>query len=169
MFGLIRHWSAKDHKAPSRVRIRIPLLFIAGGPKRYVRAGHLVVATEVALDEVALLECVLDWIAMIATRHLDYLVEADMAGLASLLLMDPVDSCDELAIAAPLTVLLAFYSPIAVLSLICGFGLRLALVLVEDCMDGLLTRGVTCREIEQLPRHSWFAAPELVDVLGLFP
>jgi hypothetical protein len=30
-------------------------------------------------------------------------------------------------------------------------------------MDNLLARGVTCCEVEQLPRRSWFAAPELVD------
>ena len=77
--------------------------------------------------------------------------------------MDPIDGHDELAVAVPPTILLAFYSPIAVLSFICGFGLRLALVLAEDCMDDLLAGGLTCHEVEQLPRHSWFAAPELVD------
>ena len=123
--GLIRHWSTEDHEAPSRVRIHIPLLFVVNGSGRHAHAGHLVVATEVALDEVALLECVLDWIAVIATRHLDYLVEANMAGLASLLLMDPIDNCDELAVAAPPTFLLAFYSLIAVFSLICGLPLCL--------------------------------------------
>ena len=30
-------------------------------------------------------------------------------------------------------------------------------------MDGLLAGGVTCHEVEQLPRCLWFAAPELVD------
>ena len=100
---------------------------------------------------------------MIATWHLDYLVKADMAELASLLLMDPIDGYDELAVMVPPTVLLAFYSPIMVLSLIYGFGLRLALVLAEDCMDGLHNKGETCREVEQLPRPSWFVAPELVD------
>ena len=77
--------------------------------------------------------------------------------------MDPIDGHDELAVAVPPTILLAFYSLIAVLSLICGFGLRLALMLAEDCTDVLLVGGVTCCEVEQLLRHSWFAAPELVD------
>ena len=58
-----------------------PLLFIAGGPRRRVHAGHLVVAAEVALNEVALLEGVLDWITMIVAQHLDYLVETDMVEL----------------------------------------------------------------------------------------
>jgi hypothetical protein len=71
---------------------------------------------------------------MIVTRHLDYLVEADMAKLACFLLVDPINNYDDLAIVVPPTILLAFYLPIAVLSLICGFSLRLALVLVEDCM-----------------------------------
>jgi hypothetical protein len=69
---------------------------------------------------------------VVATWHLDNLVKADMAELAGFLLVDPINGCDELAIAAPSTVLLSFYLPIAVLSLICGFGLRLTLVLVED-------------------------------------
>ena len=163
MFGLIRHWSAKDHKAPSWVGICIPLLFIAGGPGCGICAGHLIVATEVALDEVTLLEGVLNWIAMVMAWHLDYLVKADMVELASFLLMDLVDGCHKLAVAMPPTVLLVLYSPIVDLSLICGFGLCLALVLVEDCTDGLLARGVTCCEVKQLPRHSWFAAPELMD------
>jgi hypothetical protein len=30
-------------------------------------------------------------------------------------------------------------------------------------MDGLLAEGVACREVEQLPCHSPFAASELVD------
>ena len=100
---------------------------------------------------------------MIVTRHLDYLVKADMAELASLLLIDPIDGCDELAVVVPPTILLAFYSPIAVLSLICGFGLHLALVLAEDCTDNLLAGGVTCHEVEQLPRRLRFAVPELMD------
>jgi hypothetical protein len=100
---------------------------------------------------------------MVATWHLDYLVETDMAELASFLLVDPVDDYDELAVVASPTILLAFYSLIVVLSPICGFGLRLTLVFVEDCMDGLLARGVTCCEVEQLPCHSWFAAPKLMD------
>ena len=60
MFGLICHLSTEDHKAPSWVGICIPLLFIAGGPGCGICAGHLIVATEVALDEVTLLEGVLD-------------------------------------------------------------------------------------------------------------
>jgi hypothetical protein len=50
--------------------------------------------------------------------------------LASLLLMDPVDCHDELAVVVPLAVLLALYSLIVVFSLVRGFGLSLALVLV---------------------------------------
>jgi hypothetical protein len=59
---------------------------------------------------------VLDRIAVIATHHLDYLVEADMAELASFLLVDPIDGCEELVVAAPPTVLLVVYSLIVVLS-----------------------------------------------------
>ena len=66
-FGLIHHRSIEDHKAPSYVRIRIPLLFVAGGPRQRVRASCFVVTTEVALDEVALFKGVLDWIAVVAT------------------------------------------------------------------------------------------------------
>jgi hypothetical protein len=69
---------------------------------------------------------------VVVTWHLDNLVKADMAELAGFLLVDPVNGCDKLAITAPPTVLLAFYLPIAVLSLICGFGLRLTLMLAED-------------------------------------
>ena len=66
MFGLVHHRSTEDHKAPSWVGIRITLLFIAGGPRWHVHAGHLVVTAEVALDEVTLLEGVLEWIVIIA-------------------------------------------------------------------------------------------------------
>jgi hypothetical protein len=66
-FGLIRYQSAKDHEAPFRVEIHIPLLFITSEPGWCICAGCLVVATEVVLDEVTLLEGVLDWIAMVAT------------------------------------------------------------------------------------------------------
>ena len=65
--SLVHHRSAEDHEAPSWVRIRIPLLFIVSGSGRCTHASHLVVTTEVALDEVSLFECVLDWIAMIVT------------------------------------------------------------------------------------------------------
>jgi hypothetical protein len=61
--------------------------------------------------------------------------------LASLLLMDHVDRRDELAVVAPLAVLLALCLSIVVFSLFRGFGLSLALVLVEDCTDGLLAGG----------------------------
>jgi hypothetical protein len=57
----------------------------AGRPGWCVRAGHLVVTAKVELDEVAFLEGVLDWIAMVTTPHLDYLIETDMVELASLL------------------------------------------------------------------------------------
>ena len=60
MFGLICHRSTEDHEAPFWVKIRIPFLLIADELGRHVCAGCLIVATEVALDEVALLEGVLD-------------------------------------------------------------------------------------------------------------
>ena len=100
---------------------------------------------------------------MVAAWHLDYLVEADMVELASLLLMDPIDHRDELTVAAPLAILLALYSSIVVFSLIHEFGLSLALVFAEDCMDGLLAGGMACRAVKQLPCHSWFAAFELMN------
>ena len=100
---------------------------------------------------------------MVAAWHLHYLVETDVVELASLLLMDPVDRRDELAVAAPLAVLLALHPSIAVFSLIHGFGLSLTLLFVEDCMDGLLAGGVACREVEKLPRLLWFAVSELAD------
>ena len=52
---------------------------------------------------------------------------------------------------------------IVVFRLACGFSLSLTLVFVEDCTDDLLTRGVACHEVKQLPRHPWFAASELVN------
>ena len=118
MFGLICHLSTEDHKAPSRVRICIPLLFIASGLGRHVRADHLIVAAEVALDEVAHLKGVLDWIAMVAARHLDYLVETNMVELASLLFVDPIDCRNQLTIVVPPAILLALHSSIVVLGLI---------------------------------------------------
>jgi len=115
------------------------------------------------LDEVALIEGVLDWIAMIIAQHLDYLVEADMVDLASLLLMDPVDHHDKLAVAVPLAILLALYPSITVFSLVCGFSLSLTLVFVEDCMDIILAEDVACCEVEQFPHRPQFAASELMD------
>jgi len=100
---------------------------------------------------------------MIATWHLDYLVEADMVELASLLPVDPINRRGKLAVTAPPAALLAFAPSIAVLSLICGFGLSLTLVLVEDCMDVLLTGGLAYCEVEQLPCHPRFVAFELMD------
>ena len=41
--------------------------------------------------------------------------------------------------------------------------MSLALVFVEDCMDGLLTGGVACHKVKQLPRRPWFAVSKLVD------
>jgi hypothetical protein len=140
-----------------------PLPFIVGGPRWRVRAGHLVVAVEVALDEVALLEGVLDWIAMIVARHLDYLVKTDIVELASLLFVDPIDYRNELAVVAPLAVLLALHSSVAVLGLVRGFSLSLTLVLPEYYVDGLLAEGMACCEVKQLPHCSWFTAPELVN------
>ena len=43
---------------------------------------------------------------MIATWHLDYLVEVDVVELASLLFMDPVDYSNELAVVASPAILL---------------------------------------------------------------
>ena len=60
--------------------------------------------------------------------HLYYLVKANMVELSSLLPMDSVDRRDKLAVTAPPAILLA-----------------------EDYTDGLLTEGVACREVEQLP------------------
>ena len=100
---------------------------------------------------------------MVAARHLDYLVETIMVELASFLLLDPVSGHDTLAIMMPPAVLLALYSSIVVPSLIHGFGLSLALMFVEDCTDGLLTRGVPCYEVEQFPRHPQLAASEFVN------
>ena len=60
-------------------------------------------------------------------------------------------------------VLLAFPSPIAVLSLVCGFGLSLTLVFAKDCLEGFLTEGMACHEVEQLPRRPWLAMSELMD------
>ena len=100
---------------------------------------------------------------MVVARHLDYFVETDMVGLAGLLPLDPINRRDELAVAASPAFLLAFLSLIAALSLVRGFGLSLALVFAKDCPDGLLAGGVACREVEQLPRRSQFAASKLVD------
>ena len=86
-----------------------------------------------------------------------------MVELTSLLLVDPVDYHDELAIAVPPAVLLAHYPSITVFSLIHGFGLSLALVFAEDCMDGLLIGGVACHKVEQLPCRSWFVTSELMN------
>jgi hypothetical protein len=121
-----------------------PFSSLPVGPDGARRAGYLVVSTEVALDKVALLEGVLDWIAMVAAQHLDYLVKTDVVELVSLLLMDPVDHRDELAITTPPAALLAFYLSITVFSLVHGFGLSLVLVLAEDCTDSLRIEGVAC-------------------------
>jgi hypothetical protein len=71
---LVRHRSTEDHEAPSRVGIRTLLPFIVSRSGRRANASHVVVAAKVALDEVTLFECVLDWIAMVVVWHLDYLV-----------------------------------------------------------------------------------------------
>jgi hypothetical protein len=63
----------------------------------------------------------------------------------------------------PLAVLLAFPSPIAVVSLVHGFSLGLTLVFAKDCPNNLLVGGMACREVEQLPRRLWFATSELLD------
>ena len=77
--------------------------------------------------------------------------------------MDLVDRCDELDVAAPPAILFALYPSIAVFRLVRGFGLSLTLVFIEDCTNGLLTEGVACREVEQLPRRPRFAASEFVN------
>jgi len=77
--------------------------------------------------------------------------------------MDPVDRRDELTIAMPLAVFLTFPSPIAVLSLIRGFGLGLALVCAKHSLDGLLAGGMSCSEVEPLSCRTQFAVSELVD------
>ena len=93
---------------------------------------------------------------MVAARQLDYLIKTDMVELASLLLVDPIDRRDKLDVATPPAVLLAFPSPITVLSLIRGFGLGLAFVFAKDCPNGLLTGGMACGEVDQLPRRPRF-------------
>jgi hypothetical protein len=91
---------------------------------------------------------VLDWIAKVAAWHLDYLIEADVVELASLLLVDPVDYHNELAVAAPPAVLLALYPSTTIFSLIREFSMSFELVFAEDCTDDLLTRGVACHEVK---------------------
>jgi hypothetical protein len=86
-----------------------------------------------------------------------------MVELASLLFVNPIDCHDELAVTAPPVVLLTLHSSVAVLGLIRGFNLRLTLVLLEYCADGLLAGGVACCEVEQLPCSPWFATSELMD------
>jgi hypothetical protein len=100
---------------------------------------------------------------VVAAWQLDYLIKTDVVELARFLPVDPIDRRNEFAVAAPLAILLDFPSPIAVLGLIGGFSLSLALVFAKDCLDGLLARGVACHEVEQLPHCLWFAASELVD------
>ena len=85
---------------------------------------------------------------MVVAQQLDYFVEADVVELASLMLVDSIYRCDELAIAAPLAILLAFPLPGAVPSLIRGLSHGLALLLVEVCSDSLLARGVDHCEVE---------------------
>ena len=105
------------------------------------------------------------WVAMVelVARHLDSLVETNMVELVSLLFVDLVNYHNELAVAAPLAVLLALCSSVAVLGFVHGFSLSLTLVLPEYCAHGLLAGGVACCEVEQLPRSSRFATSELVD------
>ena len=66
---------------------------------------------------------------MVVAWHHDYLVETNVVELASLLPVDPINHHDELAVAAPLAILLSFSPSIVVLSLIHGFGLNLTLIL----------------------------------------
>ena len=78
-----------------------PFLLTTGGSGRRVRASCLVVTIEVALDEVAFLEGVLDCIATVVAQYLDYLVETNMVELPSLLPVDPIDRRDELTVTVP--------------------------------------------------------------------
>ena len=98
---------------------------------------------------------------MVAAWQLDYLVKTDMVELASLLLLWCLWTLS--TVVTPPAILLAFPSPIAVLSLIRGFGLSLTLIFAEECMNGLLAEGVACRKVEQLPHRPRFAASKLVD------
>jgi hypothetical protein len=100
---------------------------------------------------------------MVAALHLDYLVETDVVELTSLLLMAPVDQCNELIVAAPPAILLALYLSIVVFSLIRWFGLSLSLVFAKYCMDNLLAKGMACRKVEQLLHRSRFVVSEFVD------
>jgi hypothetical protein len=140
-----------------------PLFLIAGGSRQRVYADGLVVALEVAFDEVAIFEGVLDRVAMVVAWQLDYFVKADRVGLASLLLMDSINHRDKLIVMTPLVVLLAFTPTSVVPSLVHGLNLRLAIVFAKDCPDGLLAGGMACCKVEQLPCHSRFVASEFVD------
>ena len=77
--------------------------------------------------------------------------------------MDPIGCHDELVVMVPLAVLLALHSSVVVLGLVHEFSLSLTLVLLEYCGDGLLTRGVACCEVEQLPCSPQFAMSKLMD------
>ena len=77
--------------------------------------------------------------------------------------MDLVDRHDKLTVVTSPAILLAFPSPIAVLSLIRGFGLSLTLVFAKDCPDSFLVGGMACLEVEQLPHRPCLTASELVD------
>jgi hypothetical protein len=77
--------------------------------------------------------------------------------------VDPVDHHDKLIVTMPLAILLAFPSPIMVLTLIRGFDMGLALVFAKDCPDDLLAEGMACSEVEKLPCHPQFAVFELMD------
>ena len=59
---------------------------------------------------------------MVATRRLDYLLEADRVEHASLLLVYPIDHRDELVVAMSLAILLALSPLSTILALIHGLG-----------------------------------------------
>jgi hypothetical protein len=81
---------------------------------------------------------------VVVARQLDYLVKTDVVELSNFLHVDPVD--------------LSFPSPITVLSLVHGFGLSHTLAFAKDYPNGLLARGMACREVKQLLHHLWLAA-----------
>jgi hypothetical protein len=142
-----------------------PLFLIAGGSRQRVYADGLVVALEVAFDEVAIFEGVLDRVAMVVAWQLDYFVKADRVGLASLLLMDSVNHRDKLIVMMPLVVLLAFTPMSVVPSLVHGLNLRLAIVFAKVAQTAssleawLVARSSSSRIIQGLlPPSSWTRA-----------
>jgi len=100
---------------------------------------------------------------MVVAWQLDYLVKTNVVELARFLPMDRVDCHDKLTVVMSPAILLAFPLSIVVLSLVCGLGLSLTHVFAKDCLDDLLTEGMACREVKQLPHCLWFVASKLMD------